>query len=139
MVLVRQGCSTSPLAVTWLTVYRQLHIEEKAHSCHTQACLTRCDGALANSAPLPHIKSTTFGKQILQPAVDRQPGYRWGTRRANPSNPGQSTRKVFWNNTGGVGIWRASWIKTMYGSRVLQTRRAHDPTIRSYQDFCGTR
>ena len=26
VVLVYQGCSTSPLAVTWLTVYRQLHI-----------------------------------------------------------------------------------------------------------------
>ena len=26
VVLVHQGCSTSPLAVTWLTVYRQLHI-----------------------------------------------------------------------------------------------------------------
>ena len=25
-VPVHQSCSTSPLAVTWLTVYRQLHI-----------------------------------------------------------------------------------------------------------------
>ena len=33
----------------------------------------------------------------------------------------------------------APWVKTTGGGRVFQTRRAHDPTIRSSQESRGTR
>ena len=34
------------------------------------------------------------------------------------------------SHNGGVGIWPASWSKTMYGKEGLQMRRAQDPSVR---------